>query len=30
MHFCKDCVLSDGEDPCELPENFYDLENLKP
>jgi len=24
------CVLSDGEEPCEIPDAFYDLDKLKP
>jgi hypothetical protein len=25
MEFCTDCVLSNGEEPCELPESFFDM-----
>lgn len=25
MAFCTDCVLSNGEEPCELPEAFFDM-----
>jgi len=24
MSFCSDCVLSEGEEPCDIPEGFYD------
>lgn len=25
MSFCEECVLSDGEEPCDIPEAFYDV-----
>jgi hypothetical protein len=25
MTFCTDCVLSNGEEPCELPDSFFDM-----
>lgn len=25
MEFCEECVLSDGEEPCDVPDAFYDL-----
>jgi hypothetical protein len=28
MQFCDECVLSDGEEPCDLPDDFYDLGSL--
>lgn len=24
LHFCSDCVLSENEDPCDVPDGFYD------
>ena len=24
VEFCNDCVISDGEEPCDIPEAFYD------
>ena len=24
VEFCKDCVLGDGEEPCDIPDAFYD------
>jgi hypothetical protein len=24
IEFCNDCVISDGEEPCSIPEAFYD------
>jgi len=32
MQFCKDCVLSDGEEPCDVPEQMLDegFQNLAP
>lgn len=28
LKFCNDCVLGDGEEPCDIPDSFYD--NLAP
>jgi hypothetical protein len=28
--FCTDCVLADDEEPCEIPDAFYELDRLKP
>jgi len=25
MEFCEECVLSEGEEPCDVPDAFYDL-----
>lgn len=30
MKFCSDCVLGDGDEPCDIPEGFYDNDELKP
>jgi len=30
MEFCNDCVLSEDEEPCDIPDAFYDLDKLKP
>ena len=30
IEFCNDCVLSDGDEPCDIPEAFYDIDELKP
>jgi hypothetical protein len=30
MAFCTNCVLSDDEEPCDIPEEFYNLEKLSP
>jgi hypothetical protein len=35
VEFCSDCVISDGDEPCPLPESFYgdddsDSGTLKP
>jgi len=34
VEFCEECVLSDGEEPCEVPEGFYhaydEMSKLKP
>jgi len=30
MEFCKGCVLSDGEEPCDIPEAMFNDQNLKP
>jgi hypothetical protein len=24
VKFCSECVLSDGEEPCDIPDGFYD------
>ena len=24
LQFCTDCVMADGEEPCDIPEGFYD------
>lgn len=28
MEFCSDCVLSEEEEPCEIPDAFYELEDF--
>lgn len=30
LDFCEDCVLSEGEGECDLPENFYEAGKLHP
>jgi hypothetical protein len=31
MAFCTDCVLADDDEPCDIPDAFYDeLDRLKP
>lgn len=30
LKFCNDCVLSDGEEPCDIPDAFYDPTKLAP
>jgi hypothetical protein len=30
IKFCTDCVLSEDQEECDVPEAFYDLERLKP
>ena len=28
MAFCEECVLSDEEEPCDVPEAFYDADKF--
>jgi hypothetical protein len=30
VKFCTDCVLSEDEEACDVPDAFYDLGQLKP
>jgi len=30
LSFCEECVLSEDEEPCDVPDAFYDLDQLKP
>ena len=30
LNFCEDCVLSEGDGECDLPENFYEAGKLHP